>query len=472
MNLRPYSKYKDSGVPWLGQVPKDWVNYPGLAVLKEKQVRNTGLKEKTVLSLSYGKIKVKSLEKMHGLVPESFETYQIVEPGDIIIRATDLQNDKTSLRTGKVKDKGIITSAYLRLKPQPAFDKDYAHALLHGLDLVKVFYGMGSGLRQNLSWIDFKRMPFFLPPLPEQNQIARYLDWKTVQIAKFIKDKKRMIELLKEQKQVIINDAVTGKIDVTTGKPYHKYKDSGVEWLGQVPDGWTMFPLKTACIIQTGITLGKIYNTNYTKRYPYLRVANVQAGYLNLFNVKSIEVLSVEAERSMLRSGDVLMTEGGDPDKLGRGCVWNSEIDPCLHQNHIFAVRPNRNLLLPSFLSKILSSEYSKEYFLRTSKQTTNLASTNKTTIGKFRIPIPTIEQQEYILHALSKRFSSLDLVISRTEREIGLMQEYRDRLIADVVTGKLDVRGIAVPEELEELPAEDADEEPDEMENDEEEEA
>ena len=190
MSLKPYPQYKNSGLPWLGDVPKHWDQLPGIAVLSEKQIKNTGLKEKTVLSLSYGKIVIKPIEKLHGLVPDSFETYQIVEPGDIIIRSTDLQNDKVSLRVGEVKNDGIITSAYLCLRPMNGFHSRYAYLLLHGLDLMKVFYGLGSGLRQNLSWTDFKRLPFFLPQLDEQHQIARYLDWKTSQINKVHKSKK------------------------------------------------------------------------------------------------------------------------------------------------------------------------------------------------------------------------------------------------------------------------------------------
>lgn len=227
-----------------GRVPGHWIPKPGMAVIKEKQIKNTGLKEKTVLSLSYGRIKIKPIEKLHGLVPESFETYQIVEPGDIIIRGTDLQNDWTSLRVGQAKNKGIITSAYICVTPKNGFNRDYAYNLLHGFDLMKVFYGLGFGLRQNLSWLDLKRMFFFLPSKSEQTQIARFLDYKSSQIARFIRAKKRMIELLKEQKQAIINDAVTGKIDVRTGKPYPKYKESGVEWLGKVPEEWSVKPIK------------------------------------------------------------------------------------------------------------------------------------------------------------------------------------------------------------------------------------
>jgi len=156
LGYRPYGSYKDSHASWLGEVPSDWQVGPGRICIYENKDKNTGMKESTVLSLSYGRVIVKDEDKMTGLVPESYETYQIVQPGDIIIRGTDLQNDVTSLRTGLAKDHGIITSAYINLRPKPNAYAEFLHYLLHSYDVKKVFYGLGSGLRQNLSYVDFK----------------------------------------------------------------------------------------------------------------------------------------------------------------------------------------------------------------------------------------------------------------------------------------------------------------------------
>ena len=145
-DLEPYPEYKDTGVPWLNRVPRHWSTGPGFAAFREKQIKNIGMREKTVLSLSYGRIVVKPPEKLHGLVPDSFETYQIVDPGDIIIRSTDLQNDWNSLRVGLVRDRGIITSAYLCFRTTAGLTPEYGHQLLHTFDLMKIYYGLGSGL--------------------------------------------------------------------------------------------------------------------------------------------------------------------------------------------------------------------------------------------------------------------------------------------------------------------------------------
>ena len=174
---------------------------------------------------------------------------------------------------------------------------------------------------------------------------------------------------------------------------------------------------------------------------PYLRVANVQSGRLNLSRVTTVRVPTAEINRATLKKGDVLMTEGGDIDKLGRGCIWMGEIPDCLHQNHIFAVRPNRAVLKPAFLVALIESFHGRNYFQVTAKQTTNLAATNRTTLGNFPFYLPSIAEQQTILDRVAERRDALDVAIACTRDQIDLMNEYRTRLIADVVTGQLDVR-------------------------------
>ncbi|WP_267779915.1 restriction endonuclease subunit S, partial [Vibrio cholerae] len=228
-----YEAYKDSGVEWLGDIPSSWELKPGFVAFSENKRNNKGMKENTVLSLSYGNIVVKPEEKLVGLVPESFETYQLVEPDDIIVRCTDLQNDKVSLRTGLAKNKGIITSAYLNLRVKNGFDARFLHYYLHALDTTKVLYKFGSGLRQNLSFLDFKRLPIFEIPEDTQKLIANYLEKKTAQVDDAIAIKEQQISLLKERKQIIIQQAVTQGLD-----PNVPMKDSGVDWIGKIPEHW------------------------------------------------------------------------------------------------------------------------------------------------------------------------------------------------------------------------------------------
>ena len=238
-SVKPYSEYKDSGVPWLGEVPAHWTIGPGFSAFREKKVKNTGMIEDQVLSLSYGKIVIKPKEKLHGLVPASFETYQIVDPSDIIIRPTDLQNDWTSLRVGIARDRGIITSAYMCLRAMEPTIPEYGYLLLHAYDLKKIFYGMGSGLRQNLDFSDLKRMPVLTPPVDEQRAIARFLDHIDRVTRRYIREQRRLIELLEEQKQALIQRAVTRGLD-----PDVPLKDSGIDWLGKIPKHWKVMRSK------------------------------------------------------------------------------------------------------------------------------------------------------------------------------------------------------------------------------------
>ena len=202
--------------------------------------------------------------------------------------------------------------------------------------------------------------------------------------------------------------------------------------------------LKQISVIQTGITLGKDYGDVELIERPYLRVANVQSGRLDLSEVTTVRVPPTEIKRATLKMGDVLMTEGGDIDKLGRGCMWLGDIPGCLHQNHIFAVRPNLTVLNPVFLVALMGSFHGRNYFQVTAKQTTNLATTNRTTLGNFPLYLPNLIEQQSILDYIAEQCGAQDAAIDGAHRQIELLQEYRTRLIADVVTGKLDVREAA----------------------------
>lgn len=206
---------KDSGVDWLGEIPEHWEVFPLFYLLEENKDKNNGMKNSNLLSLSYGNIIRKDIDTPFGLLPSSFEGYQIVNNGDIILRLTDLQNDKRSLRTGFVKEKGIITSAYVGLKQSPIkSNSEYIHYVLHAYDLKKLFYSMGGGLRQSLNFSAIKRIPLLFPPLKEQSKIVEELNRKQLKINSIRKQIELQIEKLKEYRKIIIHDAVTGKIKV------------------------------------------------------------------------------------------------------------------------------------------------------------------------------------------------------------------------------------------------------------------
>ena len=209
---------KDSGVDWIGQVPEHWEIHPLFSIFKQNKVKNIGMENDNLLSLSYGNIIRKDIDTTFGLLPANFENYQIVDKEYIILRLTDLQNDKKSLRTALVNEKGIITSAYIGLvKINSKCNTDYMHYLLHSYDLRKVFYSMGSGLRQSLNFDDIKRLPIVLPKDDEQKEIVEYLDYRVNKVESIKNKLQLQIEKLRDYRKILIHEAVTGKVKIDGG---------------------------------------------------------------------------------------------------------------------------------------------------------------------------------------------------------------------------------------------------------------
>ncbi len=406
---------------------------PGRACYREEKVLNNGLMETTVLSLSYGKIVVKPPEKLHGLVPASFETYQIINPGDIIVRPTDLQNDWTSLRFGLSRARGIITSAYMRLHTEEVMTRPYGHLLLHAYDLKKVFYGLGSGLRQNLDWRDFKCLPCIVPPLPEQAAIVRFLDHANRRIRRYIRAKQKLVTLLEEQKQTIIHQAVTGQIDVRTGQPYPAYKPSGVEWLGDVPEHWGVRRVKQISRILRGIFTHRPRNdpSLYDGPYPFIQTGDVArakktiTGYEQTLNEQGLAV------SKMFPTGTLVMTIAANI-----GDVAVLDFEACFPDSVVGFV-PGKNVARDYlyYLFRAMKAELLCEAPVNTQ------GNLNVDRIGSRTSTLPPLPEQTAIVHYLDQAIAAINTAVSRSFRQVDLFREYHTRLISDVVTGKLDVR-------------------------------
>ena len=205
---------KDSGIEWVGSIPEYWKVVPVYKLFNERKNKNIAGREQNLSSLSYGKVKQRDINAKGGLLPANFNTYNIVEDGDIIIRPTDLQNDQHSLRTGLVKEHGIITSAYIDLAPLPNTNSAYYHYLLHSYDIEKVFYNMGNGVRQGLNYSEFSKLKVLVPSDREMSNIVNYLDQKNSKLDSLVEKKQQQLNLLKEYKNSLIYEYVTGKKQV------------------------------------------------------------------------------------------------------------------------------------------------------------------------------------------------------------------------------------------------------------------
>lgn len=214
--LNPDVEMKESGIEWVGNIPAHWDVHPLYYYFSERKKKNYLGQEQNLLSLSYGKVIRKDINTSEGLLPDSFNSYNIIEPGDIVLRLTDLQNDKRSLRTGLVTEHGIITSAYVTLKAAKEVVPEYFHYLLHAYDVMKVLYNMGNGVRQGLNYSELSKMHIVAPPIDEQKNITAYLDSKCEEIESIIASKKQQLTVIDSYKKSLIYEYVTGKKEVSS----------------------------------------------------------------------------------------------------------------------------------------------------------------------------------------------------------------------------------------------------------------
>ena len=432
MKPSKYPLYKRTSIPSLGEIPSHWEIIHGKGAFIPKKDSNIGLKESQVLSLSYGKIRIRKQDELHGLIPESFETYQIVEPGDIICRPTDLQNDWNSLRFGLSSHKGIITSAYLCFQTPPSMDNRYGHLLLHTYDLQKVFYGLGSGLRQNLDWKDFKYLTCLRPPVKEQAAIVQYLDEADQQIQAYISAKEKLIALLEEQRQAVIHQVVTRGLD-----PNVRLKPSGVEWLGHVPEHWEVKPLKQWVTINEAVlpeTTGPDFH------FRYLEIGAVTAGEI-LEEPKKIKFADAPSRaRRIVKSSDTIVSTVRTYLKA----IWFAErLEEPLICSTGFAVITPREGTVPRFVSYIIQDNNFTDRITAESTGT-GYPAISESRLAALKVCVPSASEQAQIIQQLDGVTTSLNESIKHARSQIELMREYRTRLIADVVTGKLDVRKAA----------------------------
>jgi len=374
---------------------------------------------------------------------EKFETLRRhgAVPGDIAI-AKMADPVARSCILPAVTDQFIVVADCIKLTPDPKrFDARFVSAAINSHRTRREAETKSSGttrLRINLSAL--KTVHIWAPQLCEQRQIARTLDTVDEAIAKT----EAVIAKLKQVRAGLLHDLLTcgldehGQLRDPIAHP-EQFQDSP---LGRIPCAWRVAQLRAVADIASGVTLGRNLDVAGTLELPYLRVANVQDGYLDLADVKTVRIFPDELYRFRLRRGDVLMNEGGDYDKLGRGTVWEDQIPVCLHQNHVFRVRCRPDVLNCYFLAAVSGSETGKRYFLRSSKQSTNLASINSTQLNAFEIPVPGLAEQEVIIKILKAQ----DVQLTAEARELAKLHALKSGLMSDLLTGHVRVpEGIAV---------------------------
>ena len=417
--IRPEIDMKDSGIEYVGAIPKDWDLVRLRAYFCERKNKNKDGNETNMLSLSYGRIIRKNIDKTDGLLPASFNTYNIVEKNDIIIRPTDLQNDKRSLRTGLVTEHGIITSAYIDLMPIGNVDSRFVHYLLHSYDILKVFYNMGSGVRQGLNYSEFSKLKVPMPLLSEQQAIADYLDETCSRIDEIIAEAKASIDEYKELKQSVIFEAVTKGLDKNV-----EMKDSCVEWIGEMPDSWNIRMLnqyvsqvkcKNSDLSETNLlslSYGKIKRKDINSNGGLLPESFDNYNIVDENDIV-LRLTDLQNDHKSLRVG--LVTE--------RGIITSAYV----------TIRPKK--INAAYLALLLHAfDYKKGFYGMGSGIRQGLTFDG---VKSLKIVVPSVFEQDDIVKHVMKMTDKCDSLIAEKESLIKDLESYKKSLIYEVVTGK-----------------------------------
>jgi len=428
--VKPYPKYKSSGVPWLGDVPENW-DVKRLKFLTDNVSEKTAAAAPGIRYVGLEHIRSWSgqfVEDSGDLQTESESTVCQFESGDVLFCKL-----RPYLAKAVIADTdGVGTTELLVLRPKLLTAGYLLRALLMESFIQQVSASTYGAKMPRADWTFISNLPLPEPSITEQSAIAAYLDTETARIDTLVAEKEKLIGLLSEARMSTITRLIVGA-DLP-GVP------SGNPWVPHLPRGWQLKRLKHLADVRSGLAKGKDYGGKPTVKMPYLRVANVQDGHLNLTEVLTIEVAADEAERFLLQSGDVLMNEGGDYDKLGRGAVWSGEVTPCLHQNHVFAVRPYEEDV-SEWLAATTQTRHAKFYFKSNAKQSTNLASINQTNVKELPVLLPPPKERQQLLSQLRTEVLKIDGLISHVEKEIELLRELRSATITDAVLGRIDLR-------------------------------
>ena len=452
--LKPYPQYKPSGIEWLGDVPEHW------------EIRKIRKSVKTCINGIWGNdadgkndmicIRVADFDRNLGYVniknptlrsiPLNNIKHNLLQQGDLLLEKSG-GGDRQPVGMVVIYNhqfKAVCSNFIARLPVSIGYNPyflNFLHRMLYSIGLNIRSIKQTTGL-QNLNTKSYLSELVAFPPLSEQNAIAKFLKCYDSHITRLINNRQKLISLLNEQKQAIINQYVTGKIDARTGKPYARYKPSGIEWLGDVPEHWEIAKFsKSIRNIESGTR--ENFNGNSLNGIPSLGGEHIgKDGKLILKNLKYVSILYFEKlNKGIIKENDILLVKDGAT--IGKvALIKKLPFNKCAVNEHIFVLRANEKCI-PEFLYYAIKNEqFQNEIW----KIVTGSAQPrlNSDFIKKISIPFPLLSEQNAIVEYLNNKIANFDSAIDSFNLEISLLREYRTRLIADVVTGKLDVRDVA----------------------------
>lgn len=434
VDIPNYTTVKDSGIDWIGDIPESWNVRTIYQLASQVKCKNSDLQENNLLSLSYGKIKRKDINAPEGLLPASFDGYNIIEAGDIVLRLTDLQNDHTSLRVGLSTERGIITSAYTTLRPLSIRHSKYVYYLLHAFDLKKGFYGMGSGVRQGLNYDEVKNLRVVLPSDTELDTIATYLDEQCKQIDSIIKEAKASIEEYKTWKESIIYEAVTKGLDHTA-----EMKDSGVVGIGLIPISCSVIRLRylvqgyKAGPFGSSLITDKLLQSGSILVYTPEHVANQNtSSEKNLYLPDDRET---EMSQFIIEKDDIIFPIVGS---LGRAMLITDTMPKGIINQRLAKFKLIANKIDVNYFMWIFAKSAMLAPYIEVNCRGSFILNLTKTIVYDMPIVLPkSIEEQKRIASYLTKKCSQIDELIAEKQSLITDLEAYKKSLIYETVTGK-----------------------------------
>lgn len=425
---------KPSGIDWIGDIPESWKVTRLQTLFDQVKEKNSGTKEKNLLSLSYGKIVKKDIEGALGLIPESFDTYNIIKKNDIVLRLTDMQNDQVSLRTGLVKEeRGIITSAYVTVRLRFG-SPSYYHWYLYAFDTSKQIYAFGQGVRQSLTFEELKKMLILLPSPKEQQAIADYLDKECAQIDSIAADLEKQIALLQQYKKSLITETVTKGLDKSV-----PMKDSGVEWIGEIPEHWEISRVRHLASLCSGATPSKDVLSYWEGNIPWVSSQEVKSDIIKDTSLHISEEAINSCSTQLMPAGTLVM--------VVRSGILQHTIPvallgvPATINQDIKAFQFN-HLMLPAYFKYYIQGE-NDALLSVIIKDKTTVESVDNQLLLSLKIMVPPIEEQKAIVAFMNYKCGYIDKILNDKQEQLNLLMQHKKSLIYEYVTGKKRVKEV-----------------------------
>ena len=442
-DLKPYPAMKDSGVEWLGEVPEHWEVSPNRALFEE--IRDRDCPDEQMLSVTIKKGVIRQAALLENTSKKDSSNldkskYKLVQPGDIAYNKMRAWQGAV----GVSEYRGIISPAYIVQRPRTSVDSRYVHHLLRTPAFAKEAERWSYGITSDMWSLrpeHFKMIYGCLPPLPEQAAIVHFLDYADRRIHKYIRAKQKLIGLLEEQKQAIIHHAVTRGLD-----PDVPLKPSGVEWLETVPAHWDEI-LLGQCLrcIEQGWSPVAAEGEISPDQWAVLTLSSVKQGVFHAAAIKPVPMTAKIPAGIEVDDGDLLLTRSNARELVGDTCIVQGARPKTIICDLIYRLTPEPRFLDRGYLMFQLLSLFGRRHIEQDARGSSGtMPKIAQRHIRAWRVLVPPLEEQKKIVTVIEDATRNIGEAVDRAEKEIKLLQEYRTRLIADVVTGKLDVRKAA----------------------------